>query len=90
MTLLTQCAYLRSVSITPQPSDRSKKIQAEVSRFVFLAFNFDNDFLDELPKKLSAQCPDGKITGIVTKYEDIVYFLAHTMKVSATGYCIKN
>lgn len=89
-SFIFDCVFLKSVSITPQPPDRSKKIEAEVSKFVVLAFNFNNDFLDELPTKLSTQCPDGKITGIVTKYEDINYFLAHTMRVKSTGYCIKN
>jgi hypothetical protein len=90
LLLLIDCAFLKSVSVNPQPPDRSKKVQAEVTKFVILAFNFDNDFLDELPTKLSAQCPDGKISGIVTKYEDINYFLAYRMNVKSTGYCIKN
>ncbi len=84
-----QCAFLHSVSITPQPADRNNKIEAEVSKTVILAFNFNNDFLNELPEKLLSQCPNGKITGLVTKYEHYSYFLWYVMKIKSSGYCVK-
>ena len=35
------------------------------------------------------QCKDGRVEGILTKQEDIIYFplFAHAVQVSATGYC---
>ncbi|TGN07023.1 hypothetical protein [Leptospira ilyithenensis] len=88
---LLGCAQLQTVSMTPQPfpKDREVPIQADVSKFVFLAFNFNNDFLEEIPAKLTAQCPTGKITGLFTKYEIIQYVLAYRMNVIAKGYCVK-
>lgn len=88
---LVGCAQLQTVSMTPQPfpKDREVPIQADVSKLVFLAFNFNNDFLEEIPTKLTAQCPNGKITGLFTKYEIIQYFIAYRMNVIAKGYCVK-
>ncbi|WP_411821695.1 hypothetical protein [Leptospira sp. 'Mane'] len=85
------CAQLQTVSMTPQPSakDREVPIQAEVSKFVFLAFNFNNDFLEEVPVKLTEQCPNGKITGLFTKYEIIHYVIAQRMNIKTKGYCVK-
>lgn len=89
LAIFYKCAFLHSVSITPQPVNRENKIEAEVSKTVILAFNFNNDFLNELPDQLLSQCPNGKITGLVTKYEHYSYFLWYVMKVKSSGYCIK-
>jgi len=88
--LVTACASLHTLSVTPQPKDRSNQIMAEVSKTVILAFNFENSFVNELQPKLIEQCPKGKITGIVTKYETFFYFLFYTMHVKSTGYCEKS
>lgn len=85
--LLTSCASVQSVSLTPIPKQRAKVVKAEVSKFIFLGFNFNNDFIDEIMEQLKGQCPDGIVSGILTKDEAISYFLAHTRKVSATGFC---
>ncbi|MCB1156449.1 MAG: hypothetical protein H7A25_03675 [Leptospiraceae bacterium] len=89
LLILSHCVSLKSVSITPQPANRSKKIEAEVSKFIFLAFNFNNDFVEELPTKLIEQCKTGTISGIVTRYEQTNYFLFHTMTVRANAYCLE-
>lgn len=81
------CASVNSVSLTPIPSNRSKVVKAEVSKLIILGFNFDNDFIDGLVGNLKQQCPNGVVSGILTKDEIISYFLAHTHKVTATGYC---
>ncbi len=85
------CVQLQSISINPVPipSERNKPIESEVSRLVFLGFNFDNDFLNELPEELKKKCPDGKIKGIVTKFETVHYFLFHKYVIKAKGYCVK-
>lgn len=81
------CASVNSISLTPIPAARTKMVKAEVSKFIFLGFNFDNDFVEPLVNNLKQQCPQGTVSGILTKDEVISYFLAHTRKVTATGYC---
>lgn len=83
------CASINSVSLTPIPKDRSKVVTAEVSKTIFLAFSFNNDFLDPLVGQLKAKCPQGVVTGILTKDEVIHYFIVHTRRVIATGYCVQ-
>jgi len=87
ITMITSCASVQSVSLTPIPKQRSKVIKAEVSKFVFLAFNFNNDFIDEIVDQLKEKCPDGVISGILTKDESVSYILAHTRKISASAFC---
>ncbi len=84
---ITGCASVNSVSLSPIPADRSHLVTAETSKLIFLAFNFNNDFVDTLVSQLKEKCPNGLITGILTKDEEIVYFLFHRRKVTATGYC---
>lgn len=84
---LAGCASINSVSLTPIPANRKKEVKAEVSKTVFLGFNFNNDFLDPLVDKLKSQCPEGVVSGILTKDEVISYVLVFTRKVTATGYC---
>lgn len=84
---LAGCASINSVSLTPIPANRSKVVKAEVSRTIFLAFNFDNDFVNPLVDKLKAQCPNGVISGILTKDEVTSYIIAHKRRVVASGFC---
>jgi hypothetical protein len=84
---LAGCASVNSVSLTPIPSQRSRVVKAEVSKTIFLAFNFDNDFVDPLVEDLKRQCPKGVVSGILTKDEIISYFIVFTRHITATGYC---
>src|SRR3954462_5264728 len=88
---ISGCVALTSVSTTPVPVDRSHSIHAEGNRFLFLLLNFDTNFVDNMVSDLAKQCPNGKVQGILTKQEDIVYFpiIAHAYRVSADGYCVK-
>lgn len=89
--LVSGCVSLSSVSLTPIPGKRKNQISAESYRFIFLALNFDNNYVDEAAAKLRSQCEGGKVTGILTKDESIVYFplFAHARRIKATGYCQK-
>ncbi len=89
--MLSACASLNSVSLTPIPPNRSHNVSAEADRWIILGFNFDNDYVDAVAKDLSGKCSGGKISGILTKDESYMYFLAFVMKrhVVATGYCDK-
>lgn len=84
---LAGCAHVNSVSLTPIPSSRNNQVRAEVSKTIFLAFSFDNDFIDPLVDELKRQCPNGVVSGILTKDETISYVIVFTKKVTATGYC---
>lgn len=86
---LSGCAALNSVSVTPIPANRSQSVTASASRWVILGLNFDNDFADDVSRRLSEKCPNGRISGILTKDETFFYFLFFVIRkdVSATGYC---
>lgn len=88
--LLSGCVSLNTLSLTSLPSDRQKLIEAKVEKTIILGFNFDNDFVDELPQKLKAQCPNGQIQGVLTKDENINYFFYFVWKKSITSqaYCV--
>jgi len=81
---------MRSISTTSIPAERSKPVEAEGYRFMLLMINVDNDYIDGLTKDLAAECPDGRVEGILTKQEDIMYFplIAHAVRVTATGFCV--
>lgn len=84
---LVGCASVNSVSLTPIPASRNRPVKAEVSKIIFLGFSFDNDFIDPLVTNLKNQCPNGVVSGILTKDETISYFLVFNRRVVATGYC---
>ncbi len=87
---LSGCAYLQSVSTTTIPAERQNKVSTERSRFIVLGFNFNNDFVNEMAEDLAEKCPGGKVQGILTKHESVVYFplLFHSVRVKAEGYCV--
>lgn len=84
---LSGCASVNSVSLTTIPAQRTKIVTAEVSKTIFLAFSFDNDFIDPLVAKLKEQCEGGYVSGILTKDETFHYIIVHTKRVTATGFC---
>ncbi len=89
--VLNACVSLNSVSLTPIPPERNNRVSVERDKFIFLGFSFDNDFVDGAVEDLKAQCPNGKVTGLLTKDENINYFLYIFWKkrISAQGYCVK-
>lgn len=91
LALSAGCVTLQSVSLTPVPMDRSKEVTASSEKFLFLGIAFDNDFVDQVTQDLKATCPNGKITGILTKDEIVNYFFYLFIKrrVTAVGYCVK-
>lgn len=90
--LLAGCAHVNSVSLTSIPENKGKEVRAEASKTIFLGFNFNNDFVDDMVEDLKRQCPNGVIRGILTKDETINYFLffVWAKKVSANGYCVQS
>lgn len=88
ITLLGGCASLQSISVTEVPLQRDKRVFAERDNLAFLGIHFDNSFADGLRKELYEQCPQGRVTGIFTKYEVYWYVLFQRRQVSATGFCV--
>ena len=88
LPVVTGCTSLQSVSVTQVPTDRSRQVRAEVTNTALLGIHFDNDFLDDLLPQLVAQCPHGRITGLLTKQESSLYVIVATRRVIATGYCV--
>lgn len=86
---LSACASVNSVSLTSIPAKKGREVRAERSKFIFLAFNFDNDYVNEMTEDLRQKCPNGQVKGILTKDETIMWFLFffYTRKVTTTGYC---
>ena len=88
--LCTGCIHMRSMSTTSVPADRSKPVEAKGYRFMFLMINTDNRYVNTLIQDLAQQCPNGRVEGILTKHENIMYFplLAHAAQVTASGFCV--
>lgn len=85
----TGCAHVNSVSLTSIPAGKGRPVRAETSKTIFLGFNFDNDYVEQMASDLRRQCPNGMVRGILTKDETINYFLffVWARKVTASGYC---
>ena len=89
LAILSGCTHLHSVSTTSIPAQRNRKVQSTSDKIIFLGFNFNNDYVDAIVQDLARQCPNGKVEGILTKQEDVDYFLYIVWKsqITATGYC---
>ncbi len=92
LSLMTGCVHLESVSTTSVPEERNNLIEVETSRFIFMGINTNNDYANELTESLAAKCPQGRVEGVLTKLESIVYFplFAHSKRIKATAYCVQN
>ncbi len=91
LCLSVSCTHLQSVSLTQIPTVRKNVISAEASRIIILGLIFDTDFVEEVVESLRDKCPNGKVKGILTKHEDIDYFLSllYKKRIIAKGYCTK-
>lgn len=87
--VLTGCVNLNSVSLTQVPAERSHELSASADHWSLLGIAFDNDFVDEAVMDLKSQCAGGKVEGVLTKFQNTVYFLVVKREVVATAYCQK-
>lgn len=83
------CVSLNSVSLTQVPEQRSNEVSASADHWAILGIAFDNDFVDEAVSELRSQCQGGKLNGVLTKFQNTVYFLVVKREVIATAYCVK-
>lgn len=90
--LMSGCVSLNSVSLTSIPVAKGQKVRSESERFIFMGFNFDNDYVNTITMDLKQQCPNGTVSGLLTKSESINYFLFIFWKsrITSTGYCVPN
>ncbi len=87
--MTSACVSVKSVSLTSVPTERQNVIQAEGSRFLFFGLSFSSKFIDQAIDELSSKCPNGKVEGVLTKHENVNYFLGLfvTERVIAKGFC---
>jgi hypothetical protein len=87
--LLSGCTTLHSVSLTSVPAQRSQKISAQREKFIVMGFNFENDYVADVAADLRRQCPQGFISGVLTKHETVNYFLYLFWKqrVTSEAFC---
>lgn len=85
----SSCSYLQNVSQTSIPESRGQVVTAESDKYVIFLFNFSNTFVEEVKTELEKKCPNGKVEGITSKTESVLYFPIILSKyvVSARGYC---
>jgi len=84
---LSACANLHSVSLTQVPADRSHPIEASATSWGILELYGSNEFVTEAVDGLREKCPEGRITGVYTKYDGRSYFLWGTRTVTAKAFC---
>jgi len=87
---LSGCTYTMAVSQTNIPSQRNNLVEASVSKFIVLGFNFDNDYALQLSTKLKERCPQGVVRGVTTQDMMTLYFLHFfwEREIKAQGYCL--
>lgn len=87
---LSGCTYTMAVSQTNIPSQRNKPVEASISKFIVLGFNFDNDYALQLSTKLKERCPQGEVRGVTTQDMMTLYFLTFfwAREIKAQGYCL--
>ncbi|MAA71407.1 MAG: hypothetical protein CL679_06730 [Bermanella sp.] len=87
--MLSGCMSLNSVSLTQIPSDKGQLVSAKAHDWVFLGFTTQNNFVNEAVNNLKQECPNGKLTGVLTKHQTTAYVLVFKREVIASGYCKK-
>jgi hypothetical protein len=87
---LSACTYTRAVSETNVPRERGRLVEAAVAKNIILGFNFDNDEVLQLTRKLRDKCPSGSVRGIMTQDLTTLYvgFFYWERKTLAKGYCV--
>ena len=81
------CMSLASLSLTQVPADRNNLVVSQAHDWVFMGIVTQNDFADQAVNDLQKQCRNGRLTGILTKYQMTFYLLAVKREVVASGYC---
>lgn len=70
-----------------KPIEQYDVVSATAEQFTILGWVAQTDYVNEAFDKLQAQCPDGQITGIQTRYSTSHGFFSWTNKIVMRGYC---
>lgn len=89
---LSGCAYsvheLHTSDYDPGVElSQAKVVEAEAEQFVVMGFVTQTDYADKAFERLQGTCPQGRITGIQTRYSTSLGFFSWTNKVVMKGYC---
>lgn len=87
------CTTVESISVSQIPAApaRKHKISAAASNPILLLIPFGSSFPERAREQLLAQCPAGKIEGLLAKHQMTNYFLSLVQvdEVLMEGYCIQ-
>ncbi len=67
---------------------KGTSIEVEEDQNVILAFTFDTDYAERAAQKFLAQCPNGEIRNVATKFSTDLGFFAYKNKIKITGTCV--
>lgn len=67
-----------------------KRISSLGEQNGFLGFRFDTDYVNKAWTDLQAQCPQGTITGVNSRYSTSHGFFSWNNQVNMTAYCVNN
>ncbi len=72
----------------PAKIESVKQIVAESEQFTILGIVKNTDYADEALQKLIAQCPNGMIQSISSRFSTDLGFLSWTNRIRLEGSCI--
>ena len=87
--IFQSCAQLISVSQTSVPAKKGRIVETTKKKWVWGSAHFNNSFVYSVREDLIEQCPRGRVQGLLTTTEKIVYlpFLVERIKVQSQGFC---
>ncbi|BDA79884.1 hypothetical protein LPTSP3_g28140 [Leptospira kobayashii] len=72
----------------PAKIESVKQIVAEAEQFTILGIVKNTDYVDEALHKLIAQCPNGMIQSIGSRFSTDLGFLSWTNRIRLEGSCV--
>jgi len=87
--VLAGCAHsVHLYQANDSHSFQGKLIEANSEQFVIFWLATETQYVEEAFRKLKAQCPNGRIEGINTRYSTSLGFFSWTNKIRMRGYCL--
>ena len=65
------------------------KVSAQAEQFTIMGFTSETNYVNTAFKELQQKCPQGKITGINTRYSTSHGFFSWTNTINMTGLCVR-
>ena len=70
-----------------QPISAHTRVTAKAEQRVVLGFSGNTDYVDQAFSELQSKCPDGRLSGIQTRYSTSHGFMSWTNVILMKGYC---